>query len=270
MIEHATRSLMAQGNEDITHYPESRPMSSEVAATARAVAFAELTGAPTYIVHLSSAGALDEVRRGRQRGAPLFVETRPLYLHLTEERFAEPDGAKYVGQPPLRRQTDVAALWQGLQTGDIDTIGTDHAPWRYADKVVPGMDLTTIRPGVADLDTMLPMLWSEGVTTGRISRQRFVAATSTNAAKLFGLFPRKGCIAPGADADIVIWDPVRSQAVRAADHQTNADYSPYEGWNVTGWPVTTISRGQVVYHQGVVQGASGRGQVLARGVTAPL
>ncbi len=267
MIEQATRSLLALGKGGIAHYPESRPVSSEVAATARAVAFAELTGAPTYVVHLSSAGALEEVRRGRMRGAPLFVETRPLYLHLTEERFAEPDGAKYVGQPPLRRAEDVAALWHGLRTGDVDTIGTDHAPWRYADKVVPGMDLTTIRPGVADLDTMLPMLWSEGVATGRISRQRFVAATSTNAAKLFGLFPRKGCVAPGADADLVIWDPTRTGPVRAIDHQTNADYSPYEGWNVTGWPVTTISRGKIIFDRGVIQGAAGHGRVLRRGRT---
>lgn len=268
MIEHATRQLLDQGNGDIAHYAESRPVSSEVAATARAVAFAELTGAHTYVVHLSSAGALDEVRRGRERGAPLFVETRPLYLHLTEERFAEADGAKYVGQPPLRREGDVAALWEGLRTGDVDTVGTDHAPWRYADKVVPGMDVTTIRPGVADLDTMLPMLWSEGVAQGRISRQRFVAATSTNAAKLFGLFPRKGCIAPGADADLVIWDPAHSKPVRAAEQHTNADYSPYEGWGVTGWPITTISRGQVIYDKGEVRGAPGRGQVLTRNRTA--
>jgi len=270
MIAHATERLLAEGRGQIANYPRSRPIASEVSATARAVAFAELTGAPSYVVHLSSAGALAEVRRGRERGAKLWVETRPLYLHLTEERFAEPDGAKYVGQPPLRTAADVEALWRGLANGEIDTVCTDHAPWRLADKVVPGMDVATIRPGVADLDTMLPMLWSEGVGTGRISRQRFVAVISTNAAKLFGLFPRKGTIAPGADADLALWDPTLSKPVHAADLQTNSDYSPYEGWPVTGWPVATISRGEVVFADGAVTGARGRGQVLRRGATRAL
>ena len=270
MIAHATDRLMAEGHGAIANYPRSRPIAAEVSATARAVAFAELTGAPTYVVHLSSAGALDEVRRGRRRGAHLAVETRPLYLYLTKERFAEPDGAKYVGQPPLRRADDVVALWRGLANGEVDTVCTDHAPWRYADKVVSGMDVTTIRPGVADLDTLLPMLYSEGVAKGRISLHRFVAATATNAAKLFGLYPRKGTIAVGADADLAIWDPALTKPVRATDFQTNADYSPYEGWEVTGWPVITISRGEVVYDNGRVTGSRGRGTVLRRGPAASL
>ena len=270
MIAHATDRLMAEGQGAIANYPRSRPIAAEVAATARAVAFCELTGAPTYVVHLSCAGALAEVRRGRARGLPLFVETRPLYLHLTEERFAEPDGAKYVGQPPLRTPADVAALWAGLAAGEVDTVCTDHAPWRYADKVVPGMDVTTIRPGVADLDTMLPMLWSEGVGRGRISRQRFVAVTSTNAAKLAGLFPRKGAIAPGADADLVVWDPALSKPVRAVDLATNSDYSPYEGWPVTGWPVVTIGRGEIIFRDGKVIGERGRGRVPQREPTRAL
>ena len=150
----------------IEHYPKSRPVSSEVSATARAVAFAELTQAPSYIVHLSSAGALEEVRRGRSRFPSLWIETRPLYLHLTEERFLEPDGAKYVGQPPLRTKTDVEAIWRGLAAGEIDTVCTDHAAWRYEDKVQPGLTVATVRPGVADLETQLPMLFSEGRRKG--------------------------------------------------------------------------------------------------------
>jgi dihydropyrimidinase len=260
----ALRNLVANGMTGIEHYPAARPVTAEAAATARAVAFAQETGAPTYIVHLSSEGALDEVRRGRERGAQLWIETRPLYLHLTEERFQEPQGEKYVGQPPLRTLHDRVSLWNALAAGEIDTVCTDHAPWRMADKITPGMDLRTLRPGVADLDTMLPMLFSEGVVAGRISAQQFVAVSSTNAAKLFGLFPRKGTIAVGSDADIAIWDPELTKPIRATDLQTNSDYSPYEGWAVTGWPVATIHGGEVVYRDGQVLGKPGRAGIVKR------
>ena len=266
----ALKRLVASGQTGVEHYPKARPVTAEAAATARAVAFAEETGAPSYIVHLSSAAALDEVRRGRARGAPLWVETRPLYLHLTEEYFSVPDGAKYAGQPPLRTLSDRIALWKGLAAGEVDTVCTDHAPWLFADKVFPGLDLTNLRPGVADLDTMLPMLFSEGVVSGRISLQQFVAVSSTNAAKLFGLFPRKGTIAVGSDADIAIWDPNLSKPVRAADTATKSDYSPYEGWQVTCWPVTTIHRGEVVYRDGRVIGQPGRAGITRRGPTRGL
>src|SRR5215213_1029770 len=220
------RRLIAEGNTGVEYYPATRPITAEAAATARIVNFVEETGAPTYIVHLSSAAALEEVRQGRGRGLPIWVETRPLYLHLTEERFLEPDGAKYAGQPPLRTLGDRIALWNGLAAREIDTVCTDHAPWMYADKVKPNMTITDVIAGVADLDTMLPMLFSEGVIAGRISLQQFVEVSSTNAAKLFGLFPRKGTIAVGADADLAIWDPELSRPVRAADQVTNSDYSP--------------------------------------------
>ncbi|HEY7035320.1 MAG TPA: dihydropyrimidinase [Thermomicrobiales bacterium] len=267
MMTYACERLLAEGLSGIEHYPKSRPIAAEVSATARAVEFAGLTGAPTYIVHLSCSGALHEVRRGRQRHPALWIETRPLYLYLTEERFAEPDGAKYVGQPPLRTADDVAAIWRGLAAGEVDTVCTDHAAWRYADKVVPGMTVATVRPGVADLETLMPMLYSEGVVKGRITPQRFVAVTATNAAKLFGLFPRKGTIAVGADADLVIWDSNQTKLVRAADFQSNADYSPYEGWEVTGWPATTISRGEIVFDDGRILGKLGRGRLPRRGPT---
>lgn len=267
MLAYALERLLAEGKEAIEHYPQSRPIAAEVSATARAVAFAELTGAPIYVVHLSCAGALDAVRRGRERHASLWIETRPLYLYLTEERFAEPDGAKYVGQPPLRTPADVEAIWRGIAADEIDTVCTDHAAWRLADKVVPGVNVATVRPGVADLETLMPMLYSEGVVKGRITAQRFVAVTATNAAKLFGLFPRKGTVAVGSDADLVIWDPNRTKPVRAAGFHSNSDFSPYEGWEVTGWPAMTISRGEIVFDQGRVLGTPGRGRLLRRGPT---
>lgn len=270
IMSDALKRLLSDGLTGVENYPASRPVTAEASATARAVCFAEETGAPTYIVHLSSQAALEEVRRGRARGVPLWVETRPLYLHLTEERFSEPDGAKYVGQPPLRTMDDRIAIWNGLAAGEIDTVCTDHAPWLLADKITPDMHVGTVRPGVADLDTMLPMLFSEGVVAGRISLQQFVAVASTNAAKLFGLFPRKGTIAVGADADIAIWDPNLTKPVRASETATNADYSPYEGWAVTGWPVTTIHAGEIIYRDGEVVGKPGRAGIVRRGPTGTL
>jgi dihydropyrimidinase len=270
ILAHATARLLAEGHGAIPNYPRTRPIAAEASATARAVAFAEVTGAPTYIVHLSCAAALEEVRRGRARGVPLGVETRPLYLHLTEERFAEPDGVKYVGQPPLRTRADRVALWSGLANGEINTLCSDHSAWLYADKVMPGIDVTSARPGVADLDTLMPMLYSEGVVTGRISINRFVQVTSTNAAKLFGLYPRKGTIAVGAEADLVVWDPNVTKTLRATDLTSNADYTPYEGWEVTGWPVMTMSRGEIVFRDGEVVARRGRGRLARRGPTLPL
>lgn len=264
MLTDALAVLITEGKLAPQFYPLSRPIASEAAATARAVAFAEQTGAPSYIVHLSSEAALEEVRRGRARGVPLWVETRPLYLFLTEERFAESDCGKYFGQPPLRSVSDRDALWRALASGEIETVATDHAPWRYVDKVAPGLDITTIPPGVADLDVMLPLLWSEGVTNGRFSRQRFVALSSTNAARLLGLFPRKGTITVGSDADLVLWDAQMQRPVQASTFASNGDFSPYEGWSVTGWPRLTISRGEVVMREGEVVAERGRGAIPRR------
>lgn len=260
----ALAHLIATGRTAPSFYPESRPVRVESAAVARAVAFAEQSGASLYVVHLSSEDALNEVRRGRERGIDIWIETRPMYLFLTEERFAEPDAGKYFGQPPLRTPADRDALWQAIQDGEINTVATDHAPWMYAQKVSDHLDVATIPPGVADLDVMLPMLWSEGVSTGRISRQRFVEVTAANAAKLLGLFPRKGTIAPGSDADLVLWDPEASRPVRAESFQSVADYSPYEGGHVTGWPTMTISRGEVIVRDGAIEGRRGRAQVPHR------
>jgi dihydropyrimidinase len=262
--------LRAQGRIHPRHYAESRPVRSEAVATARAVAFAEATGCPTYVVHLAARSALDACRQGRHQGLPVYVETRPLYLHLTAERFEETDGAKYAGAPPLRSPEDRAALWAGLRFGDIDVLATDHAPWRLAQKLDPELDAIGLRQGVADLETSLPMLWSEGVRTGRLTPERFVAVTATNPARLFGLSPRKGTIAVGADADVVIWDSNMTRTIDGAAMHSRADYSPYDGWEVTGWPEVTISRGEIVAHGADVQAQPGRGRPAVRGRHQPL
>ena len=258
--------LRERGSLGPEFFPDARPVQAESVATHRAVGFAETTGCPVYVVHLSSRRALAACLDGRSRGVPVFVETRPLYLHLTLDRFSEPDGAKYAGAPPLRERADVDALWAGLRFGMIDTVASDHAPWTLADKLDPATDATNLRQGVADLETMMPMLFSAGVLTGRLSIEQFVAITSTTPAKMFGLYPRKGCIAVGSDADLAIWDPSEVRVIDGASMHSRADYSPYDGSTVTGWPRWTISRGEVVVDRGAVVAAPGRGQLVRRGV----
>lgn len=270
IIEEATERLVTAGRSSLRYYPESRPVISEVIATQRAVAFAEAIGAPVYIVHLSSERALEICVEAQLRNVPVYVETRPLYLHLTCERFEDMDGAKYVGQPPLREQGDIEALWAGIRQGAIHTVCTDHAPWSLAAKLDPAHTITNLRPGVANLQTMLPMLYSEGVRSGRITLSRLVKVTSTNAARLFGLYPRKGTIAVGSDADLVIFDPNLTCTVGGSMLKSNSDYSVYEGWQVTGWPVLTLRRGDIVFSDNEVIGKPGSGIYLPRGVTMPL
>lgn len=262
--------LAEDGRDGLAHYPESRPIYTESVATERAIALAQATGAPIYVVHLSSAAALARCRAARAEGLRVYVETRPLYLYLTRERFAEPDGPKYTGAPPLREAADVAAIWAGLAGGEIQSVCTDHAPWTLRQKLDPSLTVATVRNGVADLETLMPMLFSEGVRAGRISLARFVELTSTNAAKLFGLYPQKGTIAVGSDADVVIWDPEASRTVDGASMRSRAGYSVYDGRDVRGWPVYTISRGEIVLDRTGVTAARGRGRWLRRGPTAPL
>lgn len=262
LIEDAVTQLTTIGHTCLRYFPESRPVLSEVVSTQRAVAFAEATNSPVYIVHLSARRALEVCAEARARGVPVYVETRPLYLHLLQNRFAEEDGPKYVGQPPLREQEDLDALWTGLQEGLIDTVCTDHAPWLLADKLDPALSIARLRPGVENLQTMIPMLYSEGVRTGRLTLNRMVEVTSTNAAKLFGLYPQKGIIAVGSDADIVVFDPEWTRPVERSMLKSKAGYSVYEGWQVTGWPRLTIRRGEIVYQDEEVIGRPGSGKRL--------
>ena len=266
MIERATQHLMSDGRGSLRYYPESRPVVSEEVATQRAIAFSAFAEAPIYIVHLSSQTALDACRQGQRDGLPVYVETRPLYLHLTQELFEQEDGAKYVGQPPLRSQQDVDDIWTGLQHGAVHTVCTDHAPWHLSAKLDPELSVANLRPGVENLETQLPMLYSEGVRTNRLSLERFVEVTSTNAAKLFGLYPRKGCIAIGSDADLILFDPELTRTVGPPQH-SQCDYSVYDGWEVTGWPVTTLRRGKIVYDHGIVTAEPGSGVMVPRKAT---
>jgi dihydropyrimidinase len=268
MLRQAGEQLIAEGRGAVANFPEARPVAAEVAAVDQAIGIARRTGARVYIVHLSSAAALDRCRRARAAGLPVYVETRPLYLHLTRERFAEPDAAKYVGAPPLRDQSDREALWAGLAAGDVDTLCSDHAPWTLEDKLDPALDAVTARQGVADLETLMPMLYSEGVAAGRLALDRFVALTSANAARIFGLYPRKGAIAVGSDADIALWDPGHRRTIDGAHMQSRSGYSVYDGWQVRGWPRFVIRRGQVVLADDQITARPGDGEWLWRPTTA--
>jgi dihydropyrimidinase len=264
LVRFAGEQLLASGRGRLADWAQARPVSAERAAVERAVAICEATGSPVYIVHLSSRSALQSARRGQQQGLPVFVETRPLYLYLTSEVLREPQGGRYIGSPPLRGPDDLAALWAGLADGSVHTVGSDHAPWSLRDKIDESLDVTTARQGVADLETMLPMLFSEGVRSGRISLRRFIALTSANPARLFGLYPRKGTIAVGSDADLVVLDPELRRTIDGRSMRSNADYSVYDGREVHGWPRFTVSRGDILLEDGQVVAEPGRGQWLRR------
>ncbi|MEA3214049.1 MAG: dihydropyrimidinase [Acidimicrobiia bacterium] len=258
--------LREEGRTHPRHFPEARPVAAERAATERAVAFAEITGCGVYVVHLAAGAALASCRDAQARGLPVYVETRPLYLHLTKERFEEADGAKYAGAPPLREKADVDALWAGIAQGTVATLATDHAPWTLEQKLDPELDATDMRLGAAELETSLPMLWWAGVRSGRISLRRFVEVSATNPAKLAGIFPRKGTIAVGSDADLVLWDAERTKVIDGSVGQSRAGWSPYDGWSVTGWPSVVVSRGEVVVEGGRLTDLArpGRGHLLHR------
>jgi dihydropyrimidinase len=264
LVRFAGSQLLAQDRGSVENWALSRPDAAERAAVERAVAICEVTGSPVYIVHLSSAAALESARRGQARGLPVFVETRPLYLYLTSAVLAEPQAGKYIGSPPLRQSADVEVMWSAVADGSVHTLGSDHAPWSLEAKTDSSLTVVTARQGVADLETMLPMLFSEGVRTGRISLGRFVSLISTSPARLFGLFPRKGTIAVGSDADLIVFDPQRHRLIDGAAMQSRAGYSAYDGWDVYGWPRFTISRGEVVLEDDQVIAPPGRGEWLSR------
>jgi dihydropyrimidinase len=261
-----TAELHASGRTGVEHFPESRPVEAEVKAVAEAIELAATTEATIYLVHLSSRPALEAVREGKQR-AHVFGETRPLYLYLTRAQFDRPDAALWVGQPPLREADDVDAVWAALADGTLDTVGTDHIPHTKAAKLAPGVTFDRIPPGVSNLETLLPMLYSEGVRKGRLTLSRLVEVLATGPARIAGMYPRKGAIAIGSDADLVVFDPGARRTIRAADLHSACDYDPYEGWDVTGWPELVLVRGEVAFERGDMRANPGRGLFVPR---APL
>ncbi|HEV2170927.1 MAG TPA: amidohydrolase family protein, partial [Candidatus Binatus sp.] len=263
LIGFCTDRLLAAGKRDVTHFAASRPPLSEAAAVRRALAMTELSDASAYFVHLSSREAIEEIRGARARGRTVLAETRPIYLYLTEERFLEPNGAKYVGYPPLRSVEHRDAIWDALADGTIDVVATDHCSWSLERKISADR-FTRMPPGMSNLETLVPMLFSEGVAKGRLTISRWVDLIATNAAKIFGMYPRKGAIVEGGDADLVVFDPAQKIVIDSSVMHSRADYDPFDGFEVTGWPKMTISRGVPIVTDREVDASTGRGEFIAR------
>jgi len=246
----------------------TRPTIAEAEGVHRAIAIAEMAESPVYIVHLSCTDALNKVREARDRGIPAFAETCPQYLFHSIEDYGEGfEGAKFVMTPPLREKSNNAELWKGLKMDDLQVISTDHCPFCMKEQKELGKDdFSKIPNGAPGVENRMGLIYNGGVAENRISLNRFVELTSTAAAKMFGLFPRKGTIAVGSDADIVIFDPNAETTFGVENEHMNVDYSSYEGWTVKGRVDTVIQRGRVVIANGEHTGRAGDGQFLKRGV----
>jgi dihydropyrimidinase len=271
-----TDTLEAAGHTAPRYHAAARPNVVEREATHRAISLSEVVGVPILIVHVSASDAMKQIRWAQGRGLPIYAETCPQYLFLSEEDLARPgfEGAKCLCSPPPRDKHNQAAIWQGLRSGVFQVFSSDHAPTRYNDprgKKIRGehASFRYIPNGVPGIETRLPLLFSAGVTDGRLGLTSFVALTATNPARIYGLYPRKGSLAIGADADIAIWDPRRSEVITNERLHHAVDFTPYEGTRVTGWPIMTLSRGEIVYRDGEVLAAPGRGQFLPCGIPGP-
>ncbi len=267
VINEIIKRALAEGRTSPKYHALTRPTIAEAEGVHRAIRLAEMAEAPVYIVHLSCADALHQVREARDRGLPAFAETCPQYLFLSIDDYGEGfEGAKYVMTPPLRERWNQDELWKGLKTDDLQVISTDHCPFCMKEQKELGRDdFSKIPNGAPGVEHRMSLIYDGGVAQQRISLNRFVELTSTAAAKMFGLFPRKGTIAVGSDADIVIFDPDGEQTISAATHHMNVDYSAYEGRKLRGVVETVLSRGQIVVEGGEFKGRAGAGQFLKRG-----
>jgi dihydropyrimidinase len=270
VIDEIVKRALAEGKTHPRWHAHPRPTRMEAEGVHRAIAIAEVANVPVYIVHLSSADALDEVKRARHRGIHAFAETCPQYLFLDDSYYDLPDfeGAKYVMTPALRDKSNQEHLWRGLAFGDLHAIATDHCPFCFnGQKELGRDDFTKIPNGAPGVENRMALVYSGGVRSGRISLNKYVELTSTNAAKTFGLFPKKGTIAVGSDADIVIFDPERKETISVNNPRTHhmaCDYNTYEGFEVTGFPDTVVSRGKVVVQDSEYKGKTGHGRFVKR------
>ena len=270
-INWRTAALLADGRTEPKYHAWSRPSMIEREATHRAIALAEMVDQPIQVFHVSCPEVADEIARAKARGLKVWGETCPQYFVLSANHMDRPgfEGAKFMCSPAPRDAAASEGLWKMIQDGVLDIASSDHSGWSYETPVgkrIHGTDapFRDIPNGVPGLGSRLPILFSEGVSKGRIDPCAFVRLTATNPARLFGLYPRKGTIAPGADADLVLWDAKKSVTITNSLLQHVIDYTPYEGLKVIGWPVSTIRRGQVVMKDGLVQAEPGSGQFLAR------
>ncbi len=280
VIEALTEQALAAGHTAPEWHALTRPAWGAVESLLRVAGMASAADAPVYIVHMNTAGEVDMLKYARERGVKVMGETCPQYLFFTVDDLRRPDGAKWICSPPMRTKEDNARLWEGLSQGILQTIGTDHCPFFFdgtkpivyegREVVIPGKELgrddfTKIPNGLPGVQDRMPVLWTTGVRTGKITANQFVAYMSTNPAKIFGLYPRKGALLEGSDADIVIWDPEKKVKYGVAMSHQRTDYNLYEGWELTGYPEKVFLRGQLIVDGGEWKGRRGMGRFLKRG-----
>jgi dihydropyrimidinase len=280
VIEQIIPEALAAGHTTPEWHALTRPGWGAVEATLRMAAMAEQADSPVYIVHMNMGGEVDMLKYARERGVKVMGETCPPYLFFSIEELRRPDGAKWICSPPMRSKEDNARLWQGLHEGILQTVGTDHCPFFFdgtkpilyegKEIAIPGkelgaQDFTKIPNGLPGVQDRLPVMWTHGVRAGKITPNQFVAYMSTNPAKIFGLYPRKGALVPGADADILIWDPEKKVKYGVAYSHQRTDYSLYEGWELTGYPEKVFLRGKLIVDGEKWLGKSGDGKYLKRG-----
>ncbi len=265
MIDFLVAKHRSEGRLSPLYHYLSQPEVTEAEASARFANMAQYTGCPSYIVHLTCEGALNAVREATKRNQHIFVETCIQYLVLDASLYEKDfEGAKWVMSPPLREKKDQATLWAGINQGLVNLVGTDHCPFMWEQKKMGEFDFAKIPNGHPAIEHRMELLFSEGVMKDKITLNKFVELTSTNAAKIFGMFPRKGTIAVGSDADLVIFDPAAAHALSAATHHMNVDYSAYEGWQVTGRCKTVLLRGKVVIDENKCLAEKGNGKFIKR------
>lgn len=280
VIDVLVPEALAAGHVTPEWHARTRPAWGAVESTLRVAGMAAETGAPVYIVHMNVGGEVDMLQYARQHGAHVMGETCPQYLFFTEADLQRPDGAKWICSPPMRTKADHQQLWDGLSQGVIQTLGTDHCPFFYdgtksivyegKQVAIPGKELgatdfTKIPNGLPGVQDRLPIMWTFGVGDGRLTANQFVALTSTNPAKIFGLYPRKGALLPGSDADIVIWDPDKRVNYGVALSHQRTDYNLYEGWELVGYPEKVFLRGSLIVDGTQWLGTRGQGVFLKRG-----
>jgi dihydropyrimidinase len=272
VIDEIVKQAVADGKTAPKYHAITRPTRMEAEGVHRAISIAEVAQVPIYIVHLSSSDALEQVMLARNRGVHAFAETCPQYLFLDDSYYNQKgfEGAKYVMTPALREKWNQDELWKGLKFGDLQSIATDHCPFCFKDQKILGIDdFSKIPNGAPGVENRMSLVYNGGVHAGRISLNKFVELTSTAAAKTFGLFPKKGTIAVGSDADIVVFDPNRKETIsvnNTCTHHMNVDYNSYEGFEVTGFTETVLSRGKIIIDNCAYVGKKGDGRFLKRGL----
>lgn len=269
VIDYFIQKFLAEGKTTPNYHPLARPHATEAEATHRCIALAELAGVPLYIVHVSSRYAMAEIRAARARGVPVFGETCPQYLALAYEQYADDrfEGAQFVCSPPIRERANQEPLWRALGDDTLQAIATDHCPFMLKQKELGRGNFTKIPNGVPGVENRMHIAYQGGVVQRGWSMNRFVQITSTAPAKLFGLFPRKGTLAVGSDADIVLWHPHRPYTISATTQFMRVDYNPYEGMTIDGSPSLVMARGQVIFKDDQFLGKRGQGRYLKRGLT---